>query len=96
MELKHRVIFPQYAGGKEGIEIEEGATLQEHARRLGIHIPQGAWSEWRRGCRWEQGAHSGSIECCWWSFRRGDSDVWHRGHRGSDQEYTDKEWKGGV
>jgi len=41
MGLKHRVIFPQYARGREGIEIEEGATLQDHARRLGIHIPDG-------------------------------------------------------
>ena len=35
----HRVIFPQYARGRDGIEIEEGATLRDHALKLGILIP---------------------------------------------------------
>jgi uncharacterized 2Fe-2S/4Fe-4S cluster protein (DUF4445 family) len=34
----HRVIFPQYARGRDGIEIEEGATLWDHAWKLGIQI----------------------------------------------------------
>jgi len=39
MSRKHRVVFPQYARGKDGIEIEEGATLRDHADKLGIQIP---------------------------------------------------------
>ena len=38
MGRKHRVVFPQYARGREGIEIEEGATLWDHAWGLGIQI----------------------------------------------------------
>ena len=38
MNPKHRVIFPQYARGKDGIEIEEGTTLWDHASKLGIQI----------------------------------------------------------
>ena len=38
MRRDHRVIFPQYARGKEGIEIEEGATLWDHAWKLGVQI----------------------------------------------------------
>ena len=38
MGREHRVIFPQYARGRDGIEIEEGATLWDHAWRLGIQI----------------------------------------------------------
>lgn len=38
MQLRHRVIFPQYARGREGIEIEEGTTLWDHAWRPGIQI----------------------------------------------------------
>ena len=39
MGQKHRVMFPQYARGKDGIEIEEGATLRDHTSKLGIQIP---------------------------------------------------------
>lgn len=39
MTRKHRVVFPQYARGKDGIEIEEGGTLRDHADKLGIQIP---------------------------------------------------------
>ena len=35
----HRVIFPQYARGRDGIEIDEGATLRDHALKMGIQIP---------------------------------------------------------
>ncbi len=35
----HRVIFPQYARGRDGIEIEDGATLRDHAQKLGVLIP---------------------------------------------------------
>jgi len=38
MGPKHRVIFPQYTRGRDGIEIEEGTTLWDHAWRLGIQI----------------------------------------------------------
>jgi len=38
MDPKHRVIFPQYARGRDGIEIEEGTTLWDHAWKLGIQI----------------------------------------------------------
>jgi uncharacterized 2Fe-2S/4Fe-4S cluster protein (DUF4445 family) len=38
MGLKHRVVFPQYARGREGIEIEDGATLWDQAWGLGIQI----------------------------------------------------------
>ena len=38
MAREHKVIFPQYARGRDGIEIEEGATLWDHAWRLGIQI----------------------------------------------------------
>jgi len=38
VERKHRVIFPQYARGRDGIEIEQGTTLWNHAWRLGIQI----------------------------------------------------------
>jgi uncharacterized 2Fe-2S/4Fe-4S cluster protein (DUF4445 family) len=38
MEHKHRVIFPQYARGRDGIEIETGSTLWDHAWALGIQI----------------------------------------------------------
>jgi len=39
MERTHRVVFPQYARGRDGIEVEVGATLRDHARRLGVQIP---------------------------------------------------------
>jgi uncharacterized 2Fe-2S/4Fe-4S cluster protein (DUF4445 family) len=38
MGRKHRLVFPQYARGRDGIEIEEGATLWDHAWKLGIQI----------------------------------------------------------
>jgi len=38
MRSKHKVIFPQYARGRDGIEIKVGATLWEHAQELGIPI----------------------------------------------------------
>ena len=38
MGLGRRVIFPQYARGRDGIAIEEGATLWDHAWKLGIPI----------------------------------------------------------
>ena len=38
MGLKHKVIFPQYARGRDGIQIEEGATLWDHAWKLDIPI----------------------------------------------------------
>ena len=38
MGLGHTVIFPQYARGRDGIAIEEGATLRDHAQKLGIQI----------------------------------------------------------
>jgi len=36
MGFRHRVIFPQYARGRDGIAIEEGATLWDHAWKLGV------------------------------------------------------------
>jgi uncharacterized 2Fe-2S/4Fe-4S cluster protein (DUF4445 family) len=39
MSDTHKVIFPQYARGRHGVEIEEGATLRDHALKLGILIP---------------------------------------------------------
>jgi len=36
--LMRRVVFPQYARGREGIDIKEGTTLMDHARELGIPI----------------------------------------------------------
>ncbi len=38
MGAGHKVIFPQYARGRDGIEIAEGATLRDHALRLGLQI----------------------------------------------------------
>ncbi|NPV06853.1 MAG: DUF4445 domain-containing protein [Anaerolineae bacterium] len=38
MAHEHRVIFPQYARGRNGVSIEEGATLWDHAWRLGIQV----------------------------------------------------------
>ena len=38
MRHTHKVIFPQYARGRDGIDIEEGATLQDHIHKLGIQI----------------------------------------------------------
>ena len=38
MGVKHSVIFPQYARGRDGIDIEKGTTLMDHALRLGIQI----------------------------------------------------------
>jgi len=38
MGSKHNVIFPQYVKGKGGIEIQRGATLWDHAQKLGIQI----------------------------------------------------------
>jgi len=38
MGLGHRVIFPQYPRGRDGIAIEEGATLWDHAWKLGVQI----------------------------------------------------------
>ena len=39
MGTKHKVIFPQYARGRAGIEIDEGTTLRDHALKLGLQIP---------------------------------------------------------
>jgi len=39
MKRQHKVIFPQYARGRDGIEIETGVTLSEHAWKLGIQLP---------------------------------------------------------
>lgn len=38
MKRTHRMIFPQYARGRTGIEIQEGTTILEHIRRLGIGL----------------------------------------------------------
>ena len=38
MGVRGRVVFPQYARGRDGVEIEEGTTLWDHASRLGIQI----------------------------------------------------------
>jgi uncharacterized 2Fe-2S/4Fe-4S cluster protein (DUF4445 family) len=39
MTSQHKVIFPQYARGKDGIAIEMGSTLSDHAWKLGIQVP---------------------------------------------------------
>jgi uncharacterized 2Fe-2S/4Fe-4S cluster protein (DUF4445 family) len=39
MAYRHRVVFPQHARGRDGIEITVGATLRDHALELGILIP---------------------------------------------------------
>jgi hypothetical protein len=36
MTPQHKVIFPQYARGRDGIPIEVGSTLWDHAWKLGI------------------------------------------------------------
>jgi len=36
---QHKVIFPQYARGKDGIEIVTGSSLLDHAWKLGIQMP---------------------------------------------------------
>ncbi len=38
MNPEHKVIFPQYARGRDGIGICVGSTVWDHALRLGIHI----------------------------------------------------------
>jgi uncharacterized 2Fe-2S/4Fe-4S cluster protein (DUF4445 family) len=38
MERRHRIIFPQYARGRDGIEIETEATLWDYASKLGIQM----------------------------------------------------------
>jgi len=38
MTREHKVVFPQYARGRDGIEIEVGTTLWDHACRLGIQV----------------------------------------------------------